>query len=100
VNVTSGATSTLNFQLATAGKITVKVVTASGAVVSGATVTIKGGVIATTVTGATSTTGLFTTNWIPIGTYTVTVAKTGHTTQSKSVTVASGVTTSLTFTAF
>jgi hypothetical protein len=100
VNVTSGATATLNFQLATAGKITVKVVTASGAVVSGATVTIKGGVIATTVTGATSTTGLFTTNWIPIGTYTVTVAKTGHTTQSKSVTVASGVTSSLTFTAF
>ncbi|MBZ5504448.1 MAG: carboxypeptidase regulatory-like domain-containing protein [Acidobacteriia bacterium] len=98
--VTAGATSTLNLQLATAGKITAKVVTASGAVVSGATVTIKGGVIATAVTGATSTTGIFTTNWIPIGTYTVTVAKTGHTTQSKSTTVTSGVTTSLTFTAF
>lgn len=99
-NVIGGATATLNFQLATAGKITVKVVTASGAVVSGVTVTIKGGVIATTVTGATATTGLFTTNWIPIGTYTVTVAKTGHTTQSKPATVTSGVTTSLTFNAF
>ncbi len=99
-NVTGGATSTLNFQLATAGKITVKVVAAGGAVVSGVTVTIKGGVIATTVAGTTATSGLLTTNWIPIGTYTVTVAKTGHTTQSKSATVTSGVTTSLTFTGF
>jgi hypothetical protein len=98
--VTGGATATLNFQLATAGKISVKVVAANGAVFSGATVTIKGGVIATTVTGATATTGIFATSWIPIGTYTVTVAKTGHTTQSKSATVTSGVTTSLTFTAF
>jgi hypothetical protein len=98
--VTAGVTSTLNFQLATAGKISVKVTAASGAVVSGVTVTIKGGVIATTVTGATATTGLLTTTWIPIGTYTVTVAKTGHTTQSKSATVTSGVTTALTFTSF
>jgi Domain of unknown function (DUF1929)/Carboxypeptidase regulatory-like domain len=99
-NVTGGATATLNFQLATAGKMSVKVVAANGAVFSGATVTIKGGAIATTVTGTTTTTGIFATNWIPVGTYTVTVAKTGHTTQSKSATVSSGVTTSLTFTAF
>jgi hypothetical protein len=99
-NVTSGGTATLNIPIATAGKITVKVVASNGAVVSGATVTIKGGSIATTVTGSTSTTGVFTTNWIPIGTYTVSVAKTGHTTQTKSTTVASGATASLTFTAF
>jgi hypothetical protein len=100
VNVTGGATSTLNIPIATAGKITVKVVAASGAVFSGAAVTIKGGVIATTVTGSTSTAGLFTTNWIPVGTYTVIISKTGHTTQSKTTTVSSGVTTSLTFTNF
>jgi hypothetical protein len=100
VNVTSGATSTLNFPIATAGKISVKVVAASGAVVSGVTATIKGGVIATSVSGATAATGLLTTNWIPIGTYTVTVAQTGHTTQSKTTTVTSGVTTALTFTGF
>jgi galactose oxidase-like protein/carboxypeptidase family protein len=99
-SVTGGATATLNFQLATAGKISVKVVGTNGAVVSGATVTIKGGAIATTVTGTTATTGVFATTWIPVGTYTVTVAKTGHTTKSKSATVTSGVTTSLTFTAF
>jgi hypothetical protein len=98
-NVTGG-TATLNFQLATAGKISVKVVGTNGAVVSGVTVTIKGGAIATTVSGSTATTGIFATSWIPVGTYTVTVAKTGHTTKSKSATVTSGVTTSLTFTAF
>jgi hypothetical protein len=99
-NVTGGATATLNVQLTTAGKISVKVVAANGAVFSGATVTIKGGAIATTVSGSTATTGIFATGWIPVGTYTVTVVKTGHTTQSKSATVTSGVTTSLTFTAF
>ena len=100
VGVTGGATSTLNIPIATAGKISVKVVTSSGAAVSGATITIKGGVIGTTVSGSSSSTGLFTTNWIPVGTYTVTVAKSGFTTQSKTTTVSSGVTTSLTFTGF
>lgn len=100
VGVTGGATSTLNIPIATAGKISVKVVTSSGAVVSGATVTIKGGLIPTTVSGSSSSTGLLTTNWIPVGTYTVTVAKSGFATQSKTTTVSSGVTTSLTFTGF
>jgi hypothetical protein len=100
VGVTGGATATLNIPIATAGKITAKVVTSTGAVVSGATVTIKGGAVATTVTGSTNTSGLFTTTWIPVGTYTVTVAKTGHTTQSKSATVSSGVTTTVTFSSF
>jgi hypothetical protein len=100
VGVTGGATNTLNIPIATAGKISVKVVTSSGAVVSGATITIKGGVISTTVSGLSSSTGIFTTNWIPIGTYTVTVAKSGFTAQSKTTTVSSGVTTSLTFTGF
>lgn len=100
VSVTSGATSTLNIAIATAGKITVSVKTSAGAAVASASLTIKGGVVATTVTGTTSTAGTFTTNWIPVGTYTVTVAKTGHTTQSKSATVSSGVTTTVSFTSF
>lgn len=100
VTVASGATVTLNFQLATAGKITAKVVTSSGAAVAGATVTIKGGVIATTVTGSSNTSGLFTTNWIPVGTYTVTVSKSGFATQSKSATVTAGGNTTVTFTGF
>jgi galactose oxidase-like protein/carboxypeptidase family protein len=100
INVVGGATSTLNIPIATAAKITAKVLSPSGAVVSGATVTIKGGVISTTLTGTTGTTGLFTTNWLPVGTYTVTVSKTGHATQSKSATVSSGATTTITFTNF
>jgi hypothetical protein len=99
-NVVGGATSTLNIPIATAGKISVKVVTSSGAAVSGASITIKGGSISTTVSGSSSSTGLFTTNWIPIGTYTVTVAKSGFATQSKTTSVSSGATTSLTFTGF
>jgi hypothetical protein len=98
--VTGGATSTLNIPIATGGKISLKVVTSGGAAVSGATVTIKGGAISTTVSGSSSSTGLFTTNWIPVGTYTVTVAKSGFTTQSKTASVSSGATTSLTFTGF
>ena len=98
--VNPGATSTLNFPLATSGKITVKVVAKNGALVSGATITIRGGAVATTVTGSTSTAGLFTTNWIPVGAYTVTISKTGYTTQSRSTTVSSGVTTSLTVTGY
>lgn len=100
VGVTSGTTSTLNIPIATAGKISAKVLNSSSVAVSGATVTIKGGVIATTVTGLTGSTGIFTTNWIPVGTYTVTVSETGHTTQSKTATVSSGVTTTVTFTSF
>jgi len=98
--VTSGGTATLNIPISTAGKISAKVLTSTGAVVSGATVTIKGGVIGTTVTGTTNTSGIFTTNWIPVGSYTITAAKTGHTTQSKTATVSAGVTTSVTFTSF
>ncbi len=100
VGVTSGTTATLNIPLATAGKITAKVVNSAGAAVSGATVKFTGGIIATSVTGTTNTSGLFTTNWIPVGTYTVTAAKTGHTTQSKSATVSAGVTTTVTFSSF
>jgi hypothetical protein len=100
VNVVAGGTSTLNLPVATSGKITVKVVAANGSVVSGATLAIKGGSVATAVPGSSASTGLFTTTWIPVGTYTVTVTKTGHTTQTKTVTVNSGITTSLTFTGF
>jgi len=100
VAVTAGATATLNIPIATAGKLTVKVLNSSNVAVASASVTIKGGVVATTVTGTTSTAGTFTTNWIPVGSYTITVAKTGHTTKSKTATVSSGVTTTVTFTAF
>lgn len=98
--VAAGATNTLNIPIATAGKLTVKVTTPTNAVVSGVTITIKGGSVPTTVTGATSTAGTFTTNWIPVGAYTITASKAGHTTQTKTATVTSGVTGSVAITAF
>ena len=100
VSVTGGSTVTSNFQLSAAGKLNIKVTAADGTVVSGATVTIKGGVIATTVTGTTNASGIFTSPWIALGSYTVTVSKTGHTTQSKGATVSVGVTTTVNFTGF
>lgn len=99
-SVSSGATATLNIPIATAGKISVKVTGTTGAAVSAATVKITGGVVATTVAGSTSTTGVFSTNWIPVGSYTITVSKTGHTTKSTTATVASGATASVSFTSF
>ncbi len=97
VTVVGGGTVTVNVPIATAGKISVKTLTPAGAVVAGSTVTIKGGVVPTTITGTTNTSGVFATNWTPVGSYTITVAKTGHTTQSKSATVVSGQTVAVTF---
>lgn len=98
VTVTGGATSTLNFQLATAGIIKVTAKNSAGTADAGATVTIQGGVTSTTVSGTTNSSGVFSSNWIPVGTYTVTISESGHTTQSNSATVTSGVTTAVNFT--
>lgn len=100
VSVPSGGTATLNLSLATAGKITAVVKNSSGAAISGARITINGGVIATTVTGTTNTSGTFATSWIPVGSYTITASESGHTTQTKSASVTAGATTTVTFTSF
>ncbi len=94
-------TTTLNFPLATADKIAGKVTSPSGAAVAGASVTISGGIIPTTATLTTNSTGNYLSNWIPVGTYTITVALSGHTTQTKTATVvAGGITTTVNFTGF
>ncbi|HKE31208.1 MAG TPA: carboxypeptidase regulatory-like domain-containing protein [Candidatus Angelobacter sp.] len=98
VTVNGGATSTLNIQLSTAGIISVKAVSPSGAADVGATVNIQGGGIFTNLTGTTNASGVWSSSWIPIGTYTVTISQTGHTTQSKSASVSPGVTTTVNFT--
>ena len=98
VSVTGGGTSTLNFQLATAGIIKVTATNSSGAADAGATISIQGGVIGTTLTGATNSSGAYSSNWIPVGSYTVTISESGHTTQTKNVTVSSGATTAANFT--
>jgi hypothetical protein len=96
-SVSAGATTTLNFKLATGGKLAGTVKNSSGAAISGATVKISGGSIPTSVTLTTSSTGAYATNFIPVGTYTITVSATGFTSQSKTATVNTGQTTTVNF---
>jgi hypothetical protein len=100
VTVSSGATATLNFSISTAGRISGTVKNAAGTGVSGATVTFKGGTLSNTISVKTSSTGAYSSVWIPVGSYTATVTLTGHTTQTKSATVTTGATTTLNFTGF
>lgn len=99
-SVTAGATTTLNFTIATAGKIAGTVKNSSGAAVSEATVTFKGGAIPNTTSVTSSSTGAYSSNWIPVGAYSVIVSMSGHTTQTKSVTVSTGATATVNFTNF
>jgi hypothetical protein len=70
----------------------------SGTAISGASVKITGGVIATTVNLTTNSTGNYGTGYIPVGQYTVTVSASGYVTQTKSGSVSSGATTTVSFT--
>ncbi|HEY6308038.1 MAG TPA: carboxypeptidase regulatory-like domain-containing protein [Candidatus Angelobacter sp.] len=94
----SGATVTLNFAMATGGKIAGTVTSSSGAAIAGATVSLTGGLINTTVNTATNSSGGYNSNWMPVGSYTVTVSANGHATQSKTATANTGATTTLNFT--
>ncbi|HEY6908723.1 MAG TPA: carboxypeptidase regulatory-like domain-containing protein, partial [Myxococcales bacterium] len=69
VTVTGGATTTQNVQLSTSGKI-VGNVTGSGSALTGASVSISGGQIATNQTVQTDATGHYDEGWVPIGSYT------------------------------
>lgn len=97
VTVSSGTTSTLNFALATGGIVAGKVTNSSGAVIAGAAVKISGGSIFTTVNTTTNSSGYYNSNWVPVGSYTVTVSASGHATQSKPVNIVSGSTATLNF---
>ncbi len=95
--VSNGATTTLNIPLSVAGKIAGYVRTAGGVAISGATVTFSGGVIPTTKSVLTNTSGFYDSSWIPVGTYSVTATKSGVGTKSAGATVSTGQTTTLNF---
>jgi hypothetical protein len=61
-------------------------------------VKITGGKIATTKTLTTNSTGNYSSSWIPVGSYSITVTATGFTSQTKSATVTTGATTTVNFT--
>lgn len=88
--VVSSATTSVGIKLATTGRISGTVTTSAGAVVTGAKVTFTGGLVASNTSVSTSTTGTYTSAWIPVGSYTVTVAKSGLPARTGSATVISG----------
>jgi hypothetical protein len=69
-----------------------------GDAIASAAVNVTGGSIATTVNTTTNSSGVYNSNWVPAGTYTVTVSASGYTRQSKSTSVTTGSTTTLNFT--
>jgi len=82
VTVTNGQTTTRNVELTTTGRVTGTVSGAGGTALSGATVTLQGGNLPTTDTVTTNAAGQYTSNWDPIGTYTLTCSAPGHATQT------------------
>jgi Carboxypeptidase regulatory-like domain len=97
VSVASTAV-TANIRLATGGKFTGKVINRSGVAISGASVKMTGGLVPTTITVVTNSSGIYTSPWISIGNYTVQASKSGYTTQSKSASVDTGATATVNFT--
>jgi carboxypeptidase family protein len=98
VTVVSGGTVTGNISLATGGKAAGKVTNQSGTAISGAKVVVAGGIVPTSVTLMTNSTGNYDSGWVPIGNYTITVTKTGYTMQTKNSTVSTGGTATVNFT--
>lgn len=96
VNIVGGTNPAANFQLSTAGTLG-GTVTSGGLPLAGATVTITGGMLPTTAQVLTGSTGTYYSNWIPIGSYTVSVSKSGYTTQTVNSNVNVGVRTTLDF---
>jgi hypothetical protein len=59
---------------------------------------MSGGVLAKTTKVVSSSTGSYSSTWIPVGTYTVTVSKPGYTSRSGKATVTAGGNVTLNFT--
>jgi hypothetical protein len=88
--VLNGSTATANVKLATAGHIQGTIKNSAGAVVSGATIKMTGGVVTSSTTVTSSSTGAYSSTWIPVGSYTVTVSKSGYASRTATATVTAG----------
>lgn len=91
-SVSSGAVTTTNVKIATAGILTGTVKSTSGAKLSSAKVTVTGGVISQSLS---YTGGSFDTSWIPVGSYTISCSSSGYVTKKVSLTLTAGVTSSV-----
>jgi hypothetical protein len=81
--------------MSTAGLVTGFVCDSSGNPITGATLTFSGGKLRQTKTVVTTSNGSYYSDWIAVGTYTVTVSAAGHASISSTTTVNTGLTTSL-----
>jgi hypothetical protein len=81
--------------VSTAGQISGHVLNNGGAPVAGATLTFTGGKLRLSKTVTADGTGAFSSSWISVGSYTVTVAAPGFAGVSTSATVSTGLTTAL-----
>ena len=95
VTVTTGNTTSQNIALSTAGVLLGKVSNGSGVAVTGATVSITGGALASSFSATTNSSGSYNFGWVPVGTYAVTVTASGYNSTSASATLNSGQTTTL-----
>src|SRR6185437_73213 len=78
--------------VATAGRIHGTVTDSAGAPLSNASVVLMGGQLRQNKTVLTDSNGVYDSNWIGVGSYSVTVTATGHTAQSLQATVNTGLT--------
>jgi large repetitive protein len=97
-SVNPGQTTTLNFALSPLiGGIKGKAQTTGGKPIAGATITVMGGVEPTTQTMTTDTLGQYSFPRLPVGSYTVTAAKSLYITQSKTTSVSSNTSSTVNF---
>lgn len=81
--------------VATAGRIHGTVTDSAGAPVVNANVSLTGGQLRQSKTVATDSNGVYDSNWVGVGSYSVTVTATAHTAQNLQTTVNTGLTTML-----
>jgi hypothetical protein len=93
--VMPGLASPMKFLMAPSGQLRGTVVTNAGAALGGATMTISGGALKIIKTMTSDSAGNYSSGWIPIGSYKVTVSKLGYNAGSASATVTTGLTTTL-----
>jgi carboxypeptidase family protein/calcineurin-like phosphoesterase family protein len=84
--------------VSTAGRLQGQVLSSAGVPVAGATVTITGGKLRLSKTVTSDATGAYSSSWIAIGPYSVTVSATAFGSASATATVNTGLTTTLNFT--
>ncbi len=83
--------------MSTAGVVTGFVRDSAGIPITGATLTFSGGKLRQQKTVVSGGNGGYSSNWIAVGTYTVTVSAPGHASISATAAVNTGLTTSLNF---